>query len=112
MCNLYTVKSTSKEVPIDTAEDCKVRMKYPKAEFDDKGNPKRYTAKELAALRGKDRLFDAEFSDLTPGQIVEVTLVRPKEPPARPRSKDEVNLDDYKPQASRVVIIAQPAPKP
>ncbi|MBI1913385.1 MAG: hypothetical protein HYS12_01300 [Planctomycetes bacterium] len=50
--NLYTVKSVSKELPVDAAEDCKVRMAQPKATFDDMGNVKKLSVKELAALRG------------------------------------------------------------
>jgi|SRR5215813_1959243 len=109
--NLITLKSTSKEIPVDAAEDCKVRSAQPKAAFDDMGNVKKFTAKELAALRGKDGLFDGEFSDLSPGQVVRVALVKPKPPPA-PKNKDDINLDDYKLMASRIVILSQPAPKP
>src|SRR5207248_4255121 len=83
--NLYTIKSISKELPVDAADDCKVRMAQPKAAFDDMGNVKKLTAKELAALRGKDRLFDAEFSDLAPGQLVKVLLVKPKTAPRTKR---------------------------
>jgi hypothetical protein len=109
--NLISIKSTSKEVPVDAADDCKVRSAQPKAAFDDMGNVKKFTAKELAALRGKDGLFDGEFSDLSPGQVVRVALVKPKPPPT-PKNKDDINLDDYKLMASRIVILSQPAPKP
>src|SRR5262249_20125805 len=84
--NLISIKSTSKEIPVDAAEDCKVRSAQPKAAFDDMGNVKKFTAKELAALRGKDGLFDGEFSDLSPGQLVRVALVKPKPPPT-PKNK-------------------------
>jgi hypothetical protein len=109
--NLYTIKNITKEVPVDAADDCKVRSAQPKAAFDDMGNVKKLTAKELAALRGKDRLFDAEFSDLSVGQMVKVVLVKPKTAPAAPRNKDDIKLDDYKWQASRIIIITQPPPK-
>src|SRR5262249_5374473 len=36
--NLITLKSTSKEIPVDAADDCKVRSAQPKAAFDDMGN--------------------------------------------------------------------------
>jgi len=108
---LISVKSTSKEVPVDAADECKVRLAQPKASFDDMGNVKKFTQKELAALRGKDRLYDGEFSDLTVGQIVRVTFVKPKTPPPMPKNKDDINLDDYKLQASRIIIVTQPAPK-
>jgi len=109
--NLYSIKSVGKEIPVDAADECKVRMAQPKAAFDDMGNVRRLTAKELAALRGKDRLFDAEFSDLSVGQRVRVLLVKPKTAPAAPGTKEAIKLDDYKVQASRIVILTQPAPK-
>jgi len=109
--NLYTIKSVSKELPVDAADDCKVRMAQPKAAFDDMGNVKRLSPKELAALRGKDRLFDAEFSDLSPGQLLRITLVKPKTAATAPKAKDDLKLDDYKFQASRIVILSQPASK-
>src|SRR6266540_957156 len=101
--NLITIKSITKEIPVDAADECKVRSAQPKAAFDDMGNVKKFTAKELAALRGKDGLFDGEFSDLSPGQIVKIALVKPKAPPL-PKNKDDINLDDYKLMASRIVI--------
>ena len=56
----------------------KVRLPAPKTEFDDMGNLKKFTKKELDAKRGPDKLFDGEFGDLTNGQIVQVTIVMPK----------------------------------
>jgi hypothetical protein len=103
--NLYTTDYT--EIPIEAAEKCEVRLPAPKQSFDDMGNVKKLNAKELAALRGKDRMFDGEFSDLTTGQIVQVTLVKQKLP--RVAKKD---LEENKPQASRIAVLRQPLPRP
>src|SRR6266542_1079194 len=107
LSELYTIKTSSIEIPVDAADECKVRMAQPKAVFDDMGNVKKLSAKDLAALRGKDRLFDAEFSDLSPGQLIRVTLVKPKTVPTGPKTKDDLKFDDYKLQASRIIILSQ-----
>src|SRR5437879_8714991 len=108
--NLQTVKSASKEYTIDAAENMKVRLPAPKTEFDDMGNLKKFTAKELAAKRGPDKMFDGEFGDLTTGQIVQVTILMPK-PVAKPVKKDDLTLqEDPKIEATKVAVIRQPAP--
>jgi len=107
--NLYTMKSKTTDVPVDAAENVQVRLAQPKAAFDDMGNVKKYTAKELAKIRGKDGLYDGEFSDLSTGQLVRVTLVRPKTAPVRPRNKDDINLEDNKVTASRIIVLSQAA---
>ena len=72
------------------------------------GNVKKLTRKELAALRGKDRMFDGEFSDLTTGQIVQITLVKQRQ---APRTRKD-NLEENKPQASKIAVLLQPRPQP
>ena len=103
--NLYT--TAYQEIPIDTTETCVVRLPAPKSAFDDMGNVKKMSPKELAKLRGKDKMFDGEFSDLTTGQIVRITLVKNKTTPG-PKGKDD--LDENKPQASRIEVLSQPKP--
>jgi len=107
---LYSIKSKSQDYAIDSAEDMKVRLNAPKSAFDDMGNVKKYTAKELQELRGKDKLFDGEFADLTNGQIVQVTILLPKVAP-KPKNKDDIQLDDNKLEATKVVVLKQPIPK-
>ena len=58
-------------------------------------------------MRGEDKLFPAEFSDLKQDQIVQVTLVRKKGvPPRRPTRKgkdvDPDLLADYLPQMAKI----------
>jgi flagellar motor protein MotB len=76
--DLLKVKSVEKNVELELAEDVKVRSAQPVQQFDDKGNIKRYTAKELRELKGNEKMpgFPAELSDLQPGQTVLVKVVR------------------------------------
>lgn len=110
---LVSIETTTKEVEWTAAEDIKVRMANPPVQFDDRGQPKKYTQKELREMRGEDKLFPAEFSDLKQDQIVQVTLVRKKGlPPRRPTRKgkdvDPDLLADYLPQMAKIVILAEP----
>jgi hypothetical protein len=68
------------DVKVMTTDDVKVRTKNPPVAYDDKGNKKKYTAKELKELKGDAKLpgYAAEFSDLKQNQVVEVSLVRKK----------------------------------
>jgi len=109
---LYTVATTTKDVEWQAADDVKVRMANPPPQFDDKGRIKRYTAKELREMRGSDKLFPAEFSDLKQDQIVEVTLVRkkgaPRTPVKRGKDADPDLAGDNLPHMSIIVILAEP----
>lgn len=107
---LYDIKTASKEIAIDGGENMKVRLNQPKAGFDDFGNLKKFTMKELKAMMGVDKMYDGEFSDLTVGQIVQATVVVPKAP-AKPVKKDDLTLmEDPKIEATRVAVLRQPAP--
>ncbi len=99
------------EVEWTAADDVKVRMANPPPQFDDKGRLKRYTAKELRELRGKEKYYPAEFSDLKAGQIVQVTLLQKKAAPRPPkRGKDaagEPSADNL-PKISFILILVEP----
>jgi hypothetical protein len=112
--NLYTFESVQKDYELQAADDIKVRAANPPAQFDDKGRIKRYTQKELKELKGNDKLpgYPAEFSDLRQEQIVQVTLVRkkgaPRTPVKRGKDVDPDLLNDFLPQMSLIVIVAEP----
>jgi len=57
------------------SEDVKVRWLSPPPGFDEKGNIKKYTAKELAALK-TDKLegYPADFSNLKAGQVTKLVV--------------------------------------
>jgi hypothetical protein len=113
---ILRVEEKNQDVEIQTTDEppADVRMANPPPQFDEKGNPKKYTAKELRELKEKDpkpRLpgYPAEFSDLHLNQIVKVTLVRKKDLPKRPKGKD-VDPDllaDFLPKASMILILYQ-----
>jgi hypothetical protein len=87
------------DVKVMTIDDVKVRTKNPPVAYDDKGNKKKYTAKELKELKGDSKLpgYSAEFNDLKQNQVVEVSLVRKKN-----------DKGSKQPLASVVLIISQP----
>ncbi len=88
------------DVKVMTIDDVKIRTKNPPVAYDDKGNKKKYTAKELKELKGDDpRLpgYTAEFNDLKQNQVVEVSLVRKKS-----------DKGGKQPLASVILIIVQP----
>jgi hypothetical protein len=114
--NLYKYRQETKDIDVSTTEDVKVRRANPPEQFDDKGQLKKYTAKELKDLRGKDKLpgYSAEFSDLGQDQYVTITLVRKKDMPKpgtpKPKNKDaEFDLSGESAiQASMIMIVRDP----
>ena len=88
------------DVKVMTIDDVKIRTKNPPVAYDDKGNKKKYTAKELKELKGDDPKlpgYTAEFNDLKQNQVVEVSLVRKKS-----------DKGGKQPLASVILIIVQP----
>jgi hypothetical protein len=109
---------SSKTIPIGdlpVADDVKVRLPSPPPATDEKGNPKRYTAKELKALKGPGNEwgYSADFDSLKPGQTVRFYLKWPKpsaKQPARPAgTKKEPNaVDTPQPVIATIHIFVQP----
>jgi hypothetical protein len=120
---LYQMQSMTKDVELQTTDEVKVRLAYPPEAFDDKGKPKRYTAKELKELKGPDPKlpgYNAEFSDLHEGQYVTVTLVKKKDAPTKlpprrpikdPKEAKDIDADlllENLPHISMILIVADP----
>src|SRR5262245_59460740 len=59
--SMYNSKNSHKDLNIEAGEEMQVRLLQPKADFDDMGNLKKLTPKEIAALKGKDGRFDGEM---------------------------------------------------
>jgi hypothetical protein len=99
-------------VEFQMAENAKVRTMLLPETFDSKGNPKKYTPKELAELKGKDRTlpgYESSVEGLAAGQTVTLTLAAVSKTPAPAGKKKE---DDDAPKASvekarqvRLVVI-------
>jgi len=103
--NAFKVVRDHKEFDLTTTAEVAVRYLEPPAAFDDKGNPKKYTAAELKEMKGKNPDvpgYAADFDKLQAGQTVRVTLAKPK----ANKEKDKDAADDKKPQVSMVVILA------
>jgi hypothetical protein len=103
-----------KDFELQTAADVKVRWQQPPTDYDDKGNPKKYTAKELQELKGNDPSlpgYKGEFDNLKAGQTVKVTLARVKTPAKDKEDKDKKKDKDApsdaasKVEITRVVIV-------
>ncbi len=99
-------------VEFQLTEKAKVRTTLLPDAFDDKGNPKKYTAKELAELKGKDKTlpgYESAVENLRAGQTVQLTLVTVR-PPAGGKKKDDDGLKaaDKTKQVSLIVIQKSP----
>jgi hypothetical protein len=81
---LYTLEDHEVEVELPLEEDVKVRLGQPLAKFDEKGNPQKYTAKELEELRAPAELpgYRGERDDLRDKVWIQATVVRKKSDPA------------------------------
>ena len=72
----------------------KVRTADPPANFDEKGNVKKYTKAELLKLKGDDPKekkltgYKADFSEIKMGDYVQVTISMLKGGPTKPAKKD------------------------
>jgi hypothetical protein len=124
--NMYTYTKKSVDMTIEARDDAIVRILKPKADFDDKGKPKKYTKKELKELKGDPKLpgYKAEFGDIGTDQQIKVQLVRKKSEkteakplPKRKKGKDDDviapggdDLGENIQQASMIIIIAEAPP--
>jgi hypothetical protein len=80
--NLFKVVKDHKDYLIELDEDAKVQALFPPLDYDDKGEPKKYTdaeLKELAVKGTKPPRYKASTEALRSGQKVTVTLAKNKE---------------------------------
>lgn len=113
-----SVGKATQEIPVQVADDAKIRNYNPPLEFDDKGRPKRFTSKELKALRGPDPKvpgYPSDFDNLHNGQVVQLSLFKKKDAaPAKPAVKKKKGDDEEetpqpnKPYATLIVILREP----
>ena len=100
--NIYSPK----DYDLKVVENVKVRTFDPPMEFDDKGFPKQWTQKELAALRGNTTLpgYPSTLEFVRVGQDVTVYLVKTKVPP---RKLGESPMPDPPPSVVMILIGPQ-----
>ena len=96
-----------KNVDLAPADEMIIRRSNPPVLFDDKGKPRKPSAKELKEMKGDGNLpgYMAEASDLKANQMV-TCYVQGKKKPVK---KDDVDaLTDNKPKVRMIVIVAEP----
>lgn len=119
---MSAVKHEKHSFDVMTAGDVVVRAANPPAQFDEKGNVKRYTAKELKELKGDNPKlpgYTSDFDSLRPDQYVEVHFAKPKDQPkakTNNKNKDADKDNDAlaetsKPTATMIIILSEPPAK-
>jgi hypothetical protein len=111
-----------KDYELRAAENIKVRTAMPPTEYDDKGNMKRWTVKELKNLKKGSKLpgYPAEYDALRPNQTVAVYLAKSVLPQAKNTKKgikiegikldDEKDATDKRPEVVMIVVVQDPPP--
>jgi hypothetical protein len=106
---LFKVKEVKTDYKLRAADDMKVRLLYPAPEYDDKGNLKKFSDKDLKAMKGPGNLpgFTAELDALRTGQMVRIYVARPATPakgvPTKAKKIDEV--EDLGSQSRHEVVM-------
>jgi hypothetical protein len=89
--NQYKMKmAQASEVDVRTAANMKVRTMFLPVEYDAKGNMKRWSSKEIAALKGTSKLpgFPSQADAIRSGQIVDLYVAKE---PKKTANKDSKN---------------------
>jgi len=88
---LIDYKDDTQTVELSAADSVQVRIAYPPPAFDDKGNPKQYTPKELRELKGVGNKwgYPADFDTLKTDQTVVVDLGMKKSTGGKINLKDK-----------------------
>jgi hypothetical protein len=107
--NSGRVVTQHKDFDLESTVDAKVRRQDPPVQYDEKGNPKQYTQKELKELKGdpKQPGYEADWDSLKVGQTIKVTFGKPQTKDNKDNNnKDNKDTkDDNKPRASLIMII-------
>lgn len=108
----FKTVNAHKDFELEAVEDVKVRTMHLPVVYDDKGQPRKYSDKELRELKGPDtRLpgYQADFDGLKPGQTVKLTLTRKKPDAAKdkeaPKEDDKDKAKVAKPLVTMIVIV-------
>ena len=115
----FRISQITRDFELQPGDDMKVRLLQPPADFDVKGRPKRYTAKELKDMKGSDPKlpgYAADFDSLKPDQVVKVYLAAKKDahkstahPRVKAKGKDAEDAPaPEKPEITMIVILGEP----
>src|SRR4051794_16150552 len=69
--------ATHQDIDMQASDHVTVRLQNPPVDYDDKGNPKKYTKEELKELKGPDPKlpgYTGDYSYLKKGQVITVYL--------------------------------------
>lgn len=102
--NPFKVVVTHKNYDLDVPADAVIRSMQPPDAYDDKGNPKKYTATELKQLKGDDPKlpgYTADFNNLKMGQVVKIHFGKKKDP-VKAKDKDAAAKDKDAPKEKDV----------
>lgn len=106
-----------KDYDLRGSADIKVRSMYPPVDYDDRGFLKKYTPKELAALKGNSKLpgFPSAIENLRAGQYVQVYMAKQAAQPKVPQKKRLLDEGDIpapsdRPEAVMIVITQEVGP--
>ncbi len=118
-------RQETRVIEFQAADNLVVRTMIEPIEFDDKGKPRRLTAKEKRDLKGPDpklKGYTSDFDSLKRDQIVELFVPKPPKEAARPKpapkskskAKDkddepESTEEKERPQVTMIVILADPS---
>ncbi len=131
LSKFFNTKTVRKDFDLQATEEVKVRLKKLPVEYDDKGNVKKYTAKEKEELKGKgkDRSlpgYQGTWDNVAEGQKVKVYLKAKKKKAKKAKDKEEAkdkeaakdklgkdkdddeDLDDSKPLVTMIIIQEEP----
>jgi hypothetical protein len=102
----YQVVTRHQDIPLMATEDVKVRVAKPPVDFDDNGNPKKYTPEELKKLKGPEKLwgYPGDWSNLQNGQEVKVFFARHKKTPA---DADDKANDTKKAEVAVIYLLTE-----
>lgn len=118
---LKTVETT-RDIPFRTADKVIVRTGLPPLEYDDKGNAKNYTQKELFTLAGNEGYpgFPSDADSLRSDQLLQIFFAKNALVPKGPMKmepkvdKDGVPLpvvDEQRPEVILVLVLQEKATK-
>ncbi|MFO0879055.1 MAG: hypothetical protein U0840_17060 [Gemmataceae bacterium] len=109
----YRVSMTKQQIEFQASEKVKVRTMLLPDQFDEKGNVKKYSKKELAELKGSDASlpgYNSGLDKLEPGQKVRVVLgPAPRSAAGADKDKepDENPAAEKRSQVKMLVIVGE-----
>jgi hypothetical protein len=87
---MYDYRTIDGQFEFMADDKMKIRTLQLPVDYDDKGKPKKLSLKELKERRGSDLSlpgYEADFDTLRQGQLVDVYLEKPQNPPANGKNK-------------------------